>query len=179
MSDPKTHYIDKQDMYNEIVKYHETGIISEELHNMFFMMAKRIASKPRFHGYTWKEDMITDAYLRCLKYVNAFKLTKENPIDYGFIRTNPFGYFTTVIYRVFWAYRNTEMAYQNKKWVELSNLVTKLEHEHNITLSLPENIKEKMFSSSVYGEDLIDESVEDSVDEEETNEQSDRDNECL
>lgn len=140
-------YVSKEELYNEIVHYFDTGLVSDHLHLMIFDMAKRIVTKGRFHGYTWKEDMVTDGYLRCIKYLKSYDLTKKNP----------FAYFTTIIYHTYWAYRTKEMDYQNKKWIALSNLVTKMEHEFNITLAMPDNIKEKVYSSCSTFDDTLEE----------------------
>lgn len=155
MAEIRKNYIDKKVMYESLVSYKDTGVISDELHLMLFDMAKRVASKYRFYSYTWKEDMITDAYLRCIKYIGSYDTTKKNP----------FGYFTTIIHHTFFAYRTKEMKYQYKKWDELSKLISNLEHEHNITLSLPEDIKLRLYSNTASPmedeEDVEEEFIED------------------
>jgi len=90
---PKDNYIDKELMQDEIVKFKETNIISEELHMMFFEMCNRIGNKPNFVNYTYKDDFIYEAYDRCLYAVDKYNIDKRNP----------YGYFTTVIYnRILW-----------------------------------------------------------------------------
>jgi len=85
---PKKNYIDKKILQEEIVKYKETNIISEELHLMLFEMCNRIGNKPNFVNYTFKEDFIYVAYDRCLYALDKYNTNKKNP----------YGYFTTVIY---------------------------------------------------------------------------------
>ena len=86
------YYVNNSQMLNELAIYGKTGVITEELHLMFYEMAKRIGTKARFSGYTWIDDMISDAYLKCCTIVKKFDLD----------RTNPYGYFTTVIMHYFW-----------------------------------------------------------------------------
>lgn len=130
-------YIDKQEMRNELIKLKDTDIVSEKLHMMFWEMANRIAKKPRFFSYTWKEDMIVTAYLRCIKYAKVFDTNRDNP----------FGYFSTAIHNCYFKFRNDEMKYQNKKWVELSNHIIEMEHKHNIIVDLNEDIKYKVYTA--------------------------------
>jgi len=150
----KTNYIKKSTLYDKICDYKESGVISDELHLMLFDMAKRVASKYRFYSYTWKEDMITDAYLRCIKYIDSYDISKKNP----------FGYFTTIIHHTFFAYRTKEMNYQYKKWDELSKLISNLEHEHNITFSLPEDIKLRLYNNTASPvKDLEEDDISDDI----------------
>jgi len=89
---PRTPYIDKEEMYEEVVKTYEKNEVTEELHMIFWKMSKHINNMSRFKYYTieWKEDMVMEAYVKCLKIIGKkqFKLTHENP----------FSYFTTCIY---------------------------------------------------------------------------------
>lgn len=86
------HYVTNAEMLSELKDLKRTGIISEKLHLIFYKMAEQIGTKGRFSGYTWIEDMVSDAYLKCLTVANKFDLSRENP----------FGYFTTVIVHYFW-----------------------------------------------------------------------------
>lgn len=64
---------------------------------MIFKIAKNYASKGNFSGYTWKEDMRSEAVLTCLKYMHNFDPNKQK-------YPNPFAYFTTIIYHSFLNY---------------------------------------------------------------------------
>lgn len=139
MKKSKTNYVNNKDLLNELIVLEKTNIISDKLHLMFWEMCKRIASKPRFFSYTWKEDMITKAYLRCIKYAKTFDTT----------RTNPFGYFTTTIHNCYFKYRTDEMKYQDNKWIELSNHITDMEHKHGINLDLTDDIKDRTNRANV------------------------------
>ena len=90
-------YVKNKDLLIEIIKYKKTGIISEELGEMIFKIAKNYATKGNFSGYTYIQDMISEAVLTCLKYMHNF-----NPNKYKY--PNPFAYFTTIIYHSFLNY---------------------------------------------------------------------------
>lgn len=88
------YYIRNKDLLPEIVKYKETGIIGEELGLMIQRIAINYSNRGNFAGYTWKEDMISDAIVICFSYMHNFDPKKQK-------RPNPFSYFTTVIHNAF------------------------------------------------------------------------------
>ena len=55
-------------------------------------IAQRLSFRPNFINYAFKDDMISDGIENCLQYVNNFNPEKS---------TNPFAYFTQIIY---WAF---------------------------------------------------------------------------
>ena len=57
-----------------------------------FQIATRLATKPNFSGYSYKEDMISDGIENCLQYCGNFNPEKSK---------NPFAYFTQIIYYAF------------------------------------------------------------------------------
>lgn len=57
-----------------------------------YQIATRLATKPNFSGYSYKEDMISDGIENCLLYINNFNPEKSQ---------NPFAYFTQIIYYAF------------------------------------------------------------------------------
>lgn len=96
----KKNYVNNKSLLEKIIEFHSTGVISEELHMMFWEMCNRIIGRSRFNRYTqdWREDMVSDAYVKCLVVVLKFDLE----------RTNPFAYFTTVISNCFLDYIGNE-----------------------------------------------------------------------
>lgn len=84
-------YVNNKKLLEQIIEYGETGEISEDLHLSFYKMCKRNCTVSRFNNYTleWKEDMVHESYLKCIKVIKKFDKS----------RTNPFAYFTTVIRR--------------------------------------------------------------------------------
>ena len=90
----RKHYVKNKDLLPEIIEYKKTGNISEYLGEMIFTIAKNYASKGSFSGYTWKEDMISEAVLTVIKYMHNFDPKKQK-------YPNPFAYFTTIIHNAF------------------------------------------------------------------------------
>ena len=59
---------------------------------MIFKICNRLADMNKFRSYPFKEDMIGDAYLTCLKYgVNSYDIKRKNP----------FAYFSMIAYQAF------------------------------------------------------------------------------
>lgn len=99
MTKEKLHYVNNKEFY-EAIKIHinqcnfaenvgeDEPKVTEYLGECFFKIAQRIATKPNFANYTFKEDMILDGVENCLRYIRNFNPDKSN---------NPFSYFTTVI----------------------------------------------------------------------------------
>jgi len=117
MSNTSTHYVNNKEMLEEFRKYKETGKISNELGDMFVKIAVNLSNKPNFIGYTWKEEMIGEAVLTCIKYSKNFDPDKSN---------NPFGYISRFCYNAFVEYikkqkRHSsikETLYDNKELVD-------------------------------------------------------------
>ena len=58
----------------------------------FLKIANHLSYRPNFINYTYRDDMISDGIENCLQYVNNFNPRKS---------TNPFAYFTQIIYYAF------------------------------------------------------------------------------
>lgn len=92
-------YIDKVKIYNEVLKklkLSETKPlkpkVSEYIGECIMLIAQRLATKPNFANYTHREEMIGDGIENCLTYIDNFDPTKSS---------NPFAYFTQIIYYAF------------------------------------------------------------------------------
>ena len=88
------YYVKNKDLLAEIMKCREDDVITEELGRMILQIATNYSNKGNFASYTWKEDMISEAVLTCLRYMHNFDPNKME-------RPNPFAYFTTVIHNAF------------------------------------------------------------------------------
>jgi DNA-directed RNA polymerase specialized sigma24 family protein len=82
------HYISNSDLLEEIIKFKKEGVMSEELGGMLLKIATQYSSKSNFSGYTWKQDMVSESVLTCVKYLKNFKPEKS---------TNAFAYVTQII----------------------------------------------------------------------------------
>jgi DNA-directed RNA polymerase specialized sigma24 family protein len=114
-------YIKNEDIMPLIFEYRATGEVSNDLGDALLTIARNYANKGNFHGYTWKEDMVSEAVLTCIKYMHNF-----DPMRYS--KPNPFAYFTSIIRNAFlnyirkqkkhseikdWCYNHYEMMSEN------------------------------------------------------------------
>ncbi len=107
-------YVDNAKLLEEIKRYRDTGRKSEELGEMLLLIASRYAEKGSFAGYSWKDDMICDAVLTCIKYMHNFDVDKEG--------ANPFAYFSKVVHNAFLNYISKQKKHSNIKDVCYKNL---------------------------------------------------------
>ena len=66
--------------------------VPEYIGECIFKIASHLARKPNFANYTFKDDMISDGVENCLLYIDNFDPDKSS---------NPFAYFTQIIYCAF------------------------------------------------------------------------------
>ena len=104
MAKPKSiHYIDNEKFLKEMVIYkreyneaksknEEPPMISEYLGECFMKIAQRLSFRPNFINYAFKDDMISDGIENCVQYIKNFNPEKSS---------NPFAYFTQIIYYAF------------------------------------------------------------------------------
>ena len=116
-------YVKNKEMLEQLRLYKKSGKISETLGEMFLLIARNLSNKSNFGGYTWKEEMISEAVLTCVKYCKNFDPEKSN---------NPFAYFTKYCYNSFIGYIKKQnkhgsikqTLYDNKELVETDNFYT-------------------------------------------------------
>lgn len=98
-----THYVDNAAFLTDIVKYRKgcnaakrtkkpLPLMPESIGKAFLSIATHLSYKPNFVAYTYREDMISDGVENCLVYFHNFDPEKSS---------NPFGYFTQIIYFAF------------------------------------------------------------------------------
>jgi hypothetical protein len=104
MEEPKkNHYISNSELFKVLEAYHRAVVLSKKqrttapplpdpLGEAFLKIADRLARKPNFASYTFREDMIADAVENCCQYAGNFDPAKSH---------NPFSYFTQIIYFAF------------------------------------------------------------------------------
>lgn len=95
----KKNYVNNADLLKEMKIYVEKYSIAKSKNEEFpkvsnyigeciLLIANRLANKPNFSGYSFKEEMISDGIENCLMYLHNFNPEKSN---------NPFAYFTQII----------------------------------------------------------------------------------
>ena len=98
MSD-NNYYVKNIDLLNEIVKFKETGIASDELGKMLLNIANHLVTKGNYNKYTWKKDMVSDSMYVCIRYLRSFNPDKS---------TNAFSYVTQIVNNAFKAFLKNE-----------------------------------------------------------------------
>jgi hypothetical protein len=97
------HYIDNKTFFEAIKTHRENiklaeaegrpkPIIPNYIGSCILMIANRLATKPNFINYSYKDEMISDGVENCIMYIDNFDPEKSN---------NPFAYFTQIIYFAF------------------------------------------------------------------------------
>jgi hypothetical protein len=93
------HYVNNKELYEEMVRWKDSCREAEQtlpatkyIGESILEIAKRLATKPNFSNYTYKEEMIMDGVENCLLYMHNFDTEKYK---------NPFAYFTQIIYYAF------------------------------------------------------------------------------
>lgn len=98
-----THYVDNKQLYACIVEYRQKVLEAKEkgaprpqipnyVGECILMIANRLSTKPNFINYSYREEMISDGVENCICYIDNFDPLKS---------TNPFAYFTQIIYYAF------------------------------------------------------------------------------
>ena len=93
--DENGYYVKNKDLIVEVIKFKEDGVASEELGQMLIAIATKLSTKGNFMSYTWRQDMISEAVLTCIKYLKNFNPDKSQ---------NPFAYITQICKNSFKAY---------------------------------------------------------------------------
>ena len=99
----KRNYVNNKDLLAALIDYREKCAEAEEcgetnpqvpdyIGKCIMMIAQRLATRPNFSGYMYKEEMISDGIENCLQYIHNFNPEKSK---------NPFAYFTQIIYYAF------------------------------------------------------------------------------
>lgn len=99
----KRNYVNNPDLLEALIKYKkqirdaedqgdEPPRVPNYIGDCIYQISNRLATKPNFSGYTYKEDMIMDGIENCLLYINNFDPNKSS---------NPFAYFTQIIWYAF------------------------------------------------------------------------------
>lgn len=134
------HYVDNQRLLKEMISYKEKVNLWKDngkngtkpkvptfVADSLIKIATNLSTVSGFVGYPFREDMIGDAVLNCLEYIDNF-----NPEKYN----NPFSYFTQIIYFAFIRRIKKEQKVVQIKVKSFEKLVLELELEgHSSELS--------------------------------------------
>ena len=125
ISNPKSsHYVDNKKFLSELIKYKEKvnkakekdlpkPMVSNYLGECFLKIATHLSYKANFINYTYRDDMISDGIENCLVAVEKFDPEKSS---------NPFAYYTQIIYFAFVRRIQKEKKQQATKYKMLENV---------------------------------------------------------
>jgi len=99
----KENYVNNKEFLDALMVYRQQVAAAKELDKpkprvpnyvgeCFLKIATHLSYKPNFVNYMFREDMICDGIENCLQYIHNFNPEKS---------TNPFAYFTQIIYFAF------------------------------------------------------------------------------
>jgi len=99
----KQHYVDNEKFLVVMSKYREEHlqakdndtelpVIPDYAGECFLKIAERLSHRPNFINYAFREEMVSDGIENCVMYASNFNPEKS---------TNPFAYFTQIIYYAF------------------------------------------------------------------------------
>ena len=116
----KEHYVNNKDFLDALMVYRKEVKLSKEegrdkpkvpnyIGECFLKIATHLSYRPNFVNYMFKDDMICDGIENCLQYIDNFDPEKS---------TNPFAYFTQIIYFAF-----LRRIQKEKKQLEIKNKI--------------------------------------------------------
>ena len=114
------HYVNNKEFLAALIAYKEIveiasirgepkPRITNYLGECFLKIATHLSFKPNFVNYMFKDDMICDGIENCVQYIGNFDPNKSS---------NPFAYFTQIIYYAF-----LRRIQKEKKQLEIKNKI--------------------------------------------------------
>ena len=97
-ADKSRHYVDRDEYNKELTAFVNAGVATERLGEIFILHVDHYASSSNFKGYTYLDEMKSQARLFLLKYSTNFK--PDWYIENG-KKPNAFAYCTTIIHNAF------------------------------------------------------------------------------
>lgn len=121
VADKESHYVNREAFYQELVARDkavkeakasgkELPRVSNFIGKCLIDIANGLAKKYQFNGYSFREEMVADAIVHCLKYIDSFDIS---------VSTNPFAYFSQSCYYQFLARIQLEKTQQYVKYSRL------------------------------------------------------------
>ena len=123
-STKNAHYVDNEKFLQELILHKQKvehakvnnlpkPIVSNYLGECFLKIATHLSYKANFINYTYRDDMISDGIENCLIAAEKFDPSKSS---------NPFAYYTQIIYFAFVRRIQKEKKQQDTKYKMLQNL---------------------------------------------------------
>lgn len=136
-----SHYVDNEKFREALVRYltllKKNGGVRvqnrdyEFIGECFLKIAEHVSMKSNFRGYSYRQEMVSDALINCVNYMETFNIEKDNP----------FSWFTTVCVNACKARINFE---EKKTYLKYKSLIEVL-HENQL-----EDKEERLINPEVY-----------------------------
>lgn len=118
------HYVNNKEFLEALIAYkeqvdaakergEETPVVTRYIGECFIKIATHLSYKSNFINYTFKDDMISDGIENCLTAVQKFDPSKSS---------NPFAYYTQIIYFAFIRRIQKEKKQQATKYKMIENM---------------------------------------------------------
>jgi len=99
----KEHYVNNKEFLEAMTAYKkevkkalrtktDKPLVTNYIGSCFLKIANHLSYRPNFINYTFRDDMVSDGIENCLQYLDNFDPAKSS---------NPFAYFTQIIYYAF------------------------------------------------------------------------------
>ena len=129
------HYVDNKKFHEEMVAYKDhcadvkkknpdlpVPIIPDYIGDCFMRIAERLSLRPNFVNYAFRDEMISDGIENCVQSAHNFNPEKSS---------NPFSYFTQIIYYAFLRRITKEKKQQSIKQKIIDNDTLKTHDVHD------------------------------------------------
>ena len=147
----KRNYVNNKDLLEALIQYQkdcreaedqgeQTPRVPDYIGKCIYQIATRLATKPNFSGYSYKEDMISDGIENCLQYINNFNPEKSQ---------NPFAYFTQIIWYAFLRRIQKEKKQMYIRFKSSQNMVAAGETYHGDEVNLHLNTNADYMNSFI------------------------------
>ena len=149
--DSKTaHYVDNKKFLAALIEYRkqvldaqakglEKPMVSNYLGDCFIKIATHLSYKANFINYTFKDDMISDGIENCLTAVEKFDPERSS---------NPFAYYTQIIYFAFIRRIQKEKKQQATKYklmenIDIDQIISQSEDNEELVNHLMEMVRKQ------------------------------------
>lgn len=154
------HYVDNENFLKEMIEYRKKVQSAKEdsrekprvpnyIGLCLFKIATHLARKPNFANYSFREDMVSDGVENCLLYIDNFDPEKS---------TNPFAYFTQIIYYAFLRRIQREKKQLYIKYKSMENEIVTTMIDSGVDDTVTANINGMIHDS--YAEEFIRDFIE-------------------
>lgn len=177
----KKHYVNGKDLYLAMVAYKEKvdkakqdgkplPIIPDYVGVCFMLICNKLATKPNFMGYSYRDEMVADGIENCVAAAHSFDPAKSN---------NPFAYFTQIAWNAFIRRitKEKKQAYIKHKNFEHTNLLDDLLEENYVAGTkthneysddIIRNFEDKLVKTQKKNKLGVEKFIEEEIDEEPT-----------